>query len=178
MWRTIKIITIIVLTNLTITSLHAQTNASTIISSQEVAAVVAQGNARLEQGRSISDIVLKHINVGEENMGVSLVQRTAVEVSESETGIAHGNLDEIYYVISGEGTMVTGGEFVAKEESNSNLLGPMERGEITGGVLQEIGPGDIAIIPKGMPHGWHEITTETISYLVFRGDPDKVMAEK
>lgn len=29
--------------------------------------------------------------------------------------------------------------------------------------------------PKGMPHGWHEITTDSIGYLIFWGDPNKVM---
>lgn len=178
----LKILTLITVTSLVGISLNAQTeysrSGSTIISSEDVDAGVIQGLANLEDGRSVSDIVLRHINVGEENMGVSLVQRGAVAPTEVETGIAHVNLDEIYYVLSGEGTMVTGGEFVNKQVSNSNLLGPMERGEIKGGVLQRVKPGDIAIISKGMPHGWHEISTDTISYLVFRGDPDKVMAEK
>jgi len=38
--------------------------------------------------------------------------------------------------------------------------------------------GDIAIIPKGVPHSWSEITTDTISYLIFRTDPEKVMELK
>jgi uncharacterized RmlC-like cupin family protein len=38
-------------------------------------------------------------------------------------------------------------------------------------------PGDIAIIPKGMPHGWHEMVTDSISYIIHRGDPHKVMQE-
>jgi len=29
-----------------------------------------------------------------------------------------------------------------------------------------------------MPHGWHEMTTDTISYIIFRGDPNKVMEIK
>lgn len=74
--------------------------------------------------------------------------------------------------------MVTGGEFIEVQTSNSALLGPMQRGEIRGGVLQKVKPGDIAIIPKGMPHGWHEITTDSISYIIFRSDPSKVMQIK
>lgn len=111
-------------------------------------------------------------------MGVSVVQRSKVSFAGKETGIAHVNLDEIYYIVAGEGTMVTGGEFIDMQSSVSDLLGPTQRGEISGGVLQKVKPGDIAIIPKGMPHGWHEIATDTISYTVFRGDPDKVMALK
>ncbi len=154
---------------------HESEGGSTIMSKAEVDATLAQGLANLAEGRSVSDIVMRHIDVGEEHMGVSVVQRSKVEDTGVETGIAHVTLDEIYYIVSGQGTMVSGGEFVDMQTSNSSLLGPMQRGEIRGGVLQFVKPGDIAIIPKGMPHGWHEIETDTISYIIFRGDPDKVM---
>ena len=150
-------------------------NGSTIMTKEEVESTLEQGLNNLANGRSISDIVMRHINVGEENIGVSVVQRSKVEPRDAESGIAHVDLDEIYYIVAGEGIMVTGGEFVDKQTSNSSLLGPMERGEIRGGVLQRVKPGDIAIIPKGMPHGWHEIETDNISYIIFRGDPNKVM---
>ena len=156
----------------------AQSGGATIIRKATVAATVTQGNLNLRDGRTVSDIVIRHIGVGEENVGVSVVQRTAVSPGETERGIAHGGLDEMYYVLSGEGTMVTGGEFVDPNETDSALLGPMTSGTLRGGVLQPMEAGDIAIIPKGMPHGWHEITTDTISYLVFRGDPQKVMEVK
>ena len=64
------------------------------------------------------------------------MQRRKVEVMDSASGIAHPDLDEIYYIVSGTGTMVTGGEFVDMESSISSLLDPMERGEIRGGVEQ------------------------------------------
>lgn len=156
----------------------ADDGGSTIMSKAEVDATLEQGLANLATGRTVSDIVMRHIGVGEENMGVSVVQRSKAEANGIETGIAHVDLDEIYYIVAGEGTMVTGGEFVDKQTSVSSLLGPMERGEIRGGVLQKVKPGDIAIIPKGMPHGWHEMTTDTISYIIFRGDPNKVMEIK
>lgn len=157
---------------------RADEDGSTIMTKAEVEATLAQGLANLAEGRSVSDIVMRHIDVGEEHMGVSVVQRAKVEANGIETGIAHVHLDEIYYVVEGEGIMVTGGEFVDPQSSNSSLLGPMLRGEIEGGVLQPVKPGDIAIIPKGMPHGWHEIHTDTISYIIFRGDPEKVMEIK
>ncbi len=160
------------------TKLFAQDGGSVIINKNEVEKVMAQGLANLATGRTVSDIVVRHIDVGAEYMGVSVVQRSKVLASDIETGIAHDSLDEIYYIVSGEGTMVTGGKFVNPETSTSDLLGPMTRGNIEGGVLQKMQPGDIAIIPKGMPHGWHEITTDNISYIIFRGDPEKVMQEK
>lgn len=159
-------------------AIASEATGSTIMTKAEVEETLQQGLKNLESGGTVSDIVLRHIDVGEQNMGVSVVQRSKVEFTGTETGIAHVNLDEIYYIVTGEGTMVTGGEFIEKQTSTSSLLGPMERGEIRNGVLQKVKPGDIAIIPKGMPHGWHEITTAAISYIIFRGDPDEVMQIK
>lgn len=159
-------------------SVQAQEHGSYVINKQEVEAVFDQGLENLSDGRSVSDIVVRHVDVGEEFIGVSVVQRPKTAVTEQETGIAHVDLDEMYYIVSGEGTMVTGGEFVSPSETHSDLLGDMLRGEIRGGVLQKVKPGDIAIIPKGMPHGWHEIVTDNIGYIIFRTDPNKVMDEK
>lgn len=157
---------------------YAQDGGSIIIDKKEVEAIFDQGLEVLATGRTVSDIVARHVDVGGQFMGVSVVQRPKTSVTELETGIAHVDLDEIYYIVSGEGTMVTGGKFVDMEQSHSDLLGAMHRGSIVGGVLQKVKPGDIAIIPKGMPHGWHEIVTDSIGYIIFRGDPNKVMQEK
>jgi mannose-6-phosphate isomerase-like protein (cupin superfamily) len=151
---------------------------STIISKREVNEVLLQGLDNLARRPGVSDIVVRHLNVGEENIGVSVVQRSKIEVEDTKFGIAHPDLDEIYYIVAGTGTMVTGGEFVNKQSNVSPLLGPMDRGEIRGYTYQYVEPGDIAIIPKGMPHGWHKIDTDNISYIIFRGDPHKVMEEK
>ncbi|MDC0220474.1 hypothetical protein OAL54_01925 [Gammaproteobacteria bacterium] len=157
---------------------HLANEASVIIPKEEVDSTLLQGLANIAEGRTVSDIVVRHIDVGEEHLGVSVVQRDKVEIRETETGIAHVDLDEIYYIVAGQGTMITGGNFISPTETNSSLLGPMLRGEIIGGIHQPVKVGDIAIIPKGMPHGWHEIATDTISYIIFRGDPNKVMQIK
>ena len=163
------------LLGLALGSATAQDGGSIIINKKEVEAVFDQGLVNLASGRTVSDIVARHVDVGEEYMGVSVVQRSKVDVTDQETGIAHTDLDEIYYIVTGEGTMVTGGECIDPQSSHSNLLGGMLRGTIQGGVLQKVKPGDIAIIPKGMPHGWHEIVTDSIGYIIFRGDPNQVM---
>ena len=150
-------------------------DASVIIPKEEVDSTLLQGLSNIARDRSVSDIVVRHIDVGEEYLGVSVVQRDRVDIRETETGIAHINLDEIYYIVAGEGTMVTGGQLNDPSEINSALLGSMLRGEIVGGALQPVKVGDIAIIPQGMPHGWHEITTDTISYIIFRADPTEEM---
>ncbi len=154
---------------------HSRVSASVIIPREEVDTTLLEGLSRIAGERSVSDIVVRHVDVGEEYLGVSVVQRDKIEVSDTETGIAHIALDEIYYIVAGEGTMVTGGQFKDPTKIDSDLLGGMLRGEIVDGTLQPVKVGDIAMIPKGMPHGWHEITTDTISYIIFRADPTKEM---
>lgn len=157
----------------------AQTNTATHVSATDVTATLKQGETRLaEPNRTISDLVIRHSDVGEGNLGVSVVQRTSRRAGGELTGIAHVELDEIYYVVSGSGTLVTGGMLDDKQVSHSDLLGPMERGRMRGGDSRLMNPGDIAIIPKGVSHAWSEITTDTIDYLVFRNDPAKVMQLK
>jgi mannose-6-phosphate isomerase-like protein (cupin superfamily) len=168
----------LLIASFTLAGSQAQDGGSILIKKNEVDAIFNLGLEALATGRTVSDIVARHVDVGEEYMGVSVVQRPKTLVTEMETGIAHVDLDEIYYIVTGEGTMVTGGQFVDMEETHSDLLGAMHRGRIVGGVLQKVKPGDIAIIPKGMPHGWHEIVTDNIGYIIFRGDPNKVMKEK
>ncbi len=153
----------------------AQTDVGTYITTADVEATEAEGAERLRARGTISDLMIRHVDVGDEQLGVAVVQRTKTSPRASLRGIAHLKLDEIYYVLSGEGTMVTGGPFTDTTLTDSALLGPMQSGVMQGGAAQRMKPGDIAIIPKGVPHGWREITTDTISYLVFRTDPEKVM---
>ena len=158
-------------------TLRAQTDSGTYIMRSNVEATTAEGLKRLqESGRSISDLMIRHVDVGEENLGVAVVQRTAREAGGELRGIVHVELDEIYYVLSGEGTMVTGGEIEGVQIRDSSLLGPIGSGVMTArGDSRDLKSGDIVIVPKGVPHAWSEITTETITYLVFRTDPQKVM---
>ena len=154
---------------------EAQTGGTYITTSDVDATEDAAATRLAERGRTISDIMIRHVDVGDEQLGVAVVQRTKRERGGPLRGIAHVKLDEIYYVLSGEGTMVTGGPITETSLSEGGMLGPMRSGLMQGGTSQRMGPGDIAIIPKGVPHSWSEITSDTISYLVFRTDPDKVM---
>jgi mannose-6-phosphate isomerase-like protein (cupin superfamily) len=95
--------------------------------------------------------------------------------------IAHDNTVETYIIISGSGTLVTGGEIVNGRRSPPDsevtkiLNGPSCSGHVVGDfVSRKMGVGDISVIPAGMPHGWTDITTE-VTYLSIRPDPKKVL---
>ena len=79
------------------------------------------------------------------------------------------NTTEIYYMVEGIGTLVTGGELIAPTRTTNSTS---VRGTgIAGGVSRLITKGDVIIIPGHTPHWWSELQTD-IEYLIFRPDPD------
>lgn len=98
------------------------------------------------------------------------------------TGISHDHQTETYIIVSGGGTLVTGGRIVngrksAPESQVTRVLnGPSCSGSIVGAdvVMKAVKTGDIIIIPAGVPHGWTNIT-DHVDYLSVRPDPDRVL---
>jgi mannose-6-phosphate isomerase-like protein (cupin superfamily) len=118
---------------------------------------------------------------GEYNVAVGVVHR-AKTANQSVGGSEHSQITEVYHVISGNGTFLTGGSLEdAKErapdvEAVKTLTGPSTEGtRIVGGTSRKIGPGDVIIIPPNTPHTFTEITSDQIVYLVVRIDPHKVL---
>lgn len=98
------------------------------------------------------------------------------------TGIAHDHQTETYIIVSGTGTLVTGGQIVNGRKSAPDsqvtlvLNGPSCSGRIEGAdvVKRVVKTGDIIIIPAGVPHGWTDIA-DHVDYLSVRPDPDRVL---
>jgi mannose-6-phosphate isomerase-like protein (cupin superfamily) len=103
--------------------------------------------------------------------------RSVASVPQGSTagGISHDSQTEGYYIISGGGTLVTGGFIVNGTKSSATsavtreLNGPSSSGAITGDdvVKKVVKAGDIIIIPAGVPHGWTDIG-DHVDYLSFR----------
>ena len=91
------------------------------------------------------------------------------------SGISHDLQTEGYLIVSGAGTMVTGGRIVNGSKSapdaevTTTLNGPSCSGAMVGSdvVSREVKVGDIIIIPAGTPHGWSNIP-DHVDYLSFR----------
>jgi len=95
--------------------------------------------------------------------------------------IAHDQTTETYIIVSGGGTLVTGGKIVNGNRSAPDsevtrvLNGPSCSGPTVGNVVKKVvKTGDIIVIPAGVPHGWTDIT-DHVDYLSVRPDPDKVL---
>ena len=117
------------------------------------------------------------INGGEYNVGVAVVHRA--KAASLQASLEHGQITEIYHIISGSGTMVSEGTIEnGKDTTDANTLsvvGPSSGGgKIIGGRSRKIGPGDVVIVPPNTPHGWSEVSEELV-YLVVRMDPHKVL---
>jgi mannose-6-phosphate isomerase-like protein (cupin superfamily) len=89
--------------------------------------------------------------------------------------IMHDQQTEGYLIISGGGTLVTGGKIVngrkspPESEVTKVLNGPSCSGMAVGAdiVKKIVKTGDIIIIPANVPHGWTDIT-DHVDYLSFR----------
>lgn len=77
--------------------------------------------------------------------------RPAVHPTEAEYAI----------VLEGSGTLVSGGTLAEPRVKNANLT---EGSQIDGGATRTLGPGDVILIPAGVPH-WFGITGERLVLL-------------
>ena len=102
-------------------------------------------------------------------------QSTAPVTGGTPGAIAHDQQTEGYLIVSGSGTLVTGGKIVngrkspAESEVTKVLNGPSCSGTTVGADVMKkvVKTGDIIIIPAGVPHGWSDIP-EHVDYLSFR----------
>jgi len=120
-------------------------------------------------------------DVGGYNVAIGVLHRP-----EKAVGVAaqHFKVTEVYHIIDGAGTLVTGGTMVnAKMRPPDSLAVTQEDGPgasgtaIEGGKSRRIKAGDVVIIPAGVPH-WFSNIEGSISYLVVRVDPSRVLAPK
>jgi hypothetical protein len=157
---------------------HLPRGTATDVNSAEIQALVQK-----TASERISDQAIRVVSInGEYNVGVGVVHRAKTSGAQAGGGIEHSQITEIYHVIEGNATLVTGGsmdnlaEFPADHPVVTVLNGPSTRGgPILNGVSRKIGPGDVVIIPPNTPHWFSEITSDQIVYLVVRVDPHKVL---
>lgn len=114
---------------------------------------------------------------GDVNVGVGILHRTGEHDTDgAHRGLVHAYVTEVYVVVSGGGTLMTGGELFNRGEMSdgSVAIGPSFNAESRGGIVREIEEGDVVIIPAGMMHAWTEIP-DHVTYFSIRVDPDQVL---
>lgn len=130
----------------------------------------------LKPGVSVSDHIVGLQDIGKYNIAVAVVARPAGTFQNS---LSHDKITEIYYVVKGSGTQVTGtmvGGTRAARPSTTIGPGMSSNSPIQNGKSRKLGPGDIQIIPPGVAHGFTSIDPGGIEYLVFRVDAEHVLS--
>jgi hypothetical protein len=123
---------------------------------------------------AVSDRPIRVVGVGGYQIGVYGVFRPKNLPGDA---ILHDTTtSEIYYMLKGSGTLVTGGT-IAGTKTTIGKPGPNRGDRIENGTTRKVVPGDVVIIPGRTPHWWRELETD-IEYLIFRPDPDSRLSPK
>lgn len=145
----------------------------TIVSAEEIAAVVAAPGG--------GDREIKIVDLGRYNLGVAVLRRGAIKPGGPIGAINHIRITEAYYVVSGAGTLVMGGEvkdekpLAADNELVTTVVGPGNNATfVRPATTRQIKTGDVVIIPPGVYHGFSEVP-DHIEYVSVRPDLDKVL---
>ena len=135
------------------------------ISKEEHEKVLAEQTAK-----NVVDQPIKATDVPGGKAAVAMLRRTKPEVS----ALIHDHVTETYYILSGSGTMVTGGSLGTPKPTDLTRVnaGMSQSGTRIGGESKKVKPGDIIIIPAGTPHSFSELDGP-ISYLVYRFEPSR-----
>ena len=127
---------------------------------------------------AVMDQQIRVVDVGAYNVAVGVLHRAA---KAKQTAISHAQVTEVYHIIDGAGTFVTGGEMLDPTPSPDDgntvkvLVGPSTGGtSIRGGQSRRVGPGDVIVIPPGVAH-WFSAVERDMNYLVVRVDGQHVL---
>ena len=132
-----------------------------------VSAAEIEGFREKARAGNIVDQLMKEVDVAGHRVAVAFLRRVKPEVN----GLVHSHVTEIYQIISGTGTLVTGGAL--KDPRPNDLArvagGTGFSGVHEGGEARVVGPGDVVIVPQGTPHRFSVLEGE-ILYLTYRFD--------
>jgi mannose-6-phosphate isomerase-like protein (cupin superfamily) len=141
----------------------------------------ADVQAVLSAPAASADRLITAVDMGSYNVGVGVLRRTPTKPGAPVGAIMHEHITEVYYIISGTGTLFTGGEVInvratpADSEIVTVAVGPSNQGTFMAPAQKrKVGPGDVVIIPPGVYHGFDDVTTG-IDYLAVRPDPNHVL---
>jgi mannose-6-phosphate isomerase-like protein (cupin superfamily) len=79
----------------------------------------------------------------------------------------HENQNDIFFIVSGEATLVLGGTPVGAKQT---APGELRANTSTGGESKVLGPGDVVHIPAKVPHWFKVAKGKQITYLTFKVD--------
>ena len=121
---------------------------------------------------------IRVVDAGGHHVGVGVLYRAE---GQTQTAAVHLKVSEVYHVMKGAGTLVTGGTLVNPKTRAADSVevsredGPGVSGTaIQGGMNHQLKEGDVIVIPAGTPH-WFSKINGSIVYLVIRIDPNQLI---
>src|SRR4029077_19892436 len=117
----------------------------TYVSASDVTAMMAKAKNERKQDQANFSQALLQLAPYSANMEYRSAVPQAAAVHEKEA--------ELFYVIDGSGTLVTGGKLVGETRNGDNLTGTA----IDGGDTQAVAKGDFFIVPENTPHCFSKI---------------------
>jgi mannose-6-phosphate isomerase-like protein (cupin superfamily) len=100
--------------------------------------------------------------------GLPLLLNTSYKIQAGRR-IAPGNVEihtndtDIFYIMDGSATFVTGG---TAEATKTTAPGEIRGDKITGGVPRHLTKGDVIVIPAGVPHWFTEVSGTFLYFVV------------
>ena len=132
------------------------------------------------------DQQVRSVDIGKVQVGIGMVTRGKLLPDPNRKGAVaeHEQISEVYHVISGEATLLTGPDLVnpikrPDDERTVRLQnGPGYNSDtIRQPLVTHLKPGDVIMIPAGTGHLFTEIP-DHITYMMVRIDPDKIVPTK
>ncbi len=152
---------------------------ATYVSNDEI-----QTYLKRAQDNNLIDQQTRAVDIGKSNIGIGVVYRGKLDKPGANSVAEHDLVSEVYHVIDGSATLVTGWDITDTKRRPADLQtvrefnGPGNAGaSIRNPVTYQLKAGDVVVIPAGVGH-WFTKIDDHIRYVMVRIDPDKVLPLK
>jgi mannose-6-phosphate isomerase-like protein (cupin superfamily) len=137
--------------------------AATYVTNAEIEAALRE----MPPTKTTYDKPIKTVDTGAYKVTIVILRR--IPSGTPDSALVHEKVTEVYQILTGAGMFETGGKLVDGKpvDLTSEAAGPSVRGTIQGGESRRMGPGDVVVIPPGVPHRFSKLEG-TITYLVTR----------
>jgi len=126
---------------------------TTVLTAPQMAAVLEKTPAS-QPGLQVASLFGPH------GFAVLEIRRTTAGGSE-----VHAEMADVWYVLRGSGTLVTGGTVV---DGVTTEPGEIRGKGIAGGDVRELTGGELVVVPPGVPHWLSKVKGEEFVYLVVK----------